>query len=123
MKDEGSSEATVSREVVRSAPRAVRGAVLHVVHPPEMAATIAVASARTVFGRDAGSADAVLDHPTVSRRHFAFEWDGRQGKHVVSDLGSRNGSHVDGQPLKATRPLADGAALRFGDVIAVYELG
>lgn len=43
---------------------------------------------------------------------------------MARDLGSRNGSAVDGVPLASGwRPLAEGSVLRLGDVVLVYELG
>lgn len=69
-------------------------------------------SAGGVCGRDAG-ADLVLDHPTVSRRHVRFSILGSDVD--VLDLGSANGTFVNGRPLDQ-RPyrLADGDQLRLG---------
>src|SRR5262249_22299544 len=61
------------------------------------------------------------DDPTVSRAHVTIVWD---GAHVAADAGSRNGSWLDGAPLRAEpRPLRDGSVLRLGDVLLVYEQG
>lgn len=61
-------------------------------------------------------------HPTVSRAHLCVEWDAPRRAHVVRDLGSRNGSMVDGEPLgEGWRVLEPGAVLRVGDVLFVYE--
>jgi hypothetical protein len=65
-----------------------------------------------VCGRDPGS-DIVLEHPTVSRRHVRFNVHGSEVE--VQDLGSANGSFVNGRPLDQ-KPylLADGDQLRLG---------
>lgn len=65
-----------------------------------------------VCGRDPG-ADIVLDHPTVSRRHVRFTIRGSEVE--VQDLGSANGSFVNGRPLDQKPYLmADGDQLRLG---------
>lgn len=52
---------------------------------------------RTVVGRGA-DADITVDDTGISRRHIMVTWDGRRAQ--VEDLGSTNGSKLDGQPLK-----------------------
>lgn len=63
-----------------------------------------------------------VSHGTVSRRHLQFCWHAESARHMVSDLGSRNGSALGNRPLGGeARALVDNAVLRFGDVVAVYE--
>src|SRR5262249_16775015 len=96
---------------------------LLVVHPPEVAGAVPLAGAEVVIGR-APEGGASIAHPTLSRRHLALRWDGAVWKHVLADLGSKNGSSVDGTALAATpRVLADGAVIRAGEVLLVYEEG
>ncbi|MEU1618122.1 FHA domain-containing protein [Streptomyces sp. NPDC005722] len=65
------------------------------------------------IGRLAGSGIR-LDEEGVSRRHAAMN---RAGSHVVlSDLGSTNGTYLNGALLDAPRPLHDGDLLRIGHV-------
>ncbi|RDV45895.1 DUF2662 domain-containing protein [Leifsonia sp. ku-ls] len=52
---------------------------------------------RTVVGRGA-DADITVDDTGISRRHILVTWDGQRAQ--VEDLGSTNGSKLDGQPLK-----------------------
>ena len=52
---------------------------------------------RTVVGRGA-EADITVDDTGISRRHILVTWDGQRAQ--VEDLGSTNGSKLDGQPLK-----------------------
>jgi two-component system response regulator GlrR len=81
--------------------------------------TYTFASPRTVIGADA-RADIVIDEPSLSRFHCEIEIE--SGKPVVTDLGSRNGTHVDGvQVMKA--PLRDGALLLLGRTQLRFEIG
>src|SRR5262245_9341012 len=68
------------------------------------------------MGRAAG-ADIVVPEPTVSRRHarIAFE----DGMYVLHDLGSRNGTFVNGQPVRAV-VLDDRDVIRLGHVELVF---
>ena len=52
---------------------------------------------RTVVGRGS-DADITVDDPGTSRRHVMITWDGRRAQ--VEDLGSTNGSKLDGEPVK-----------------------
>ncbi len=51
---------------------------------------------RTVIGRGS-DADITLDDTGTSRRHIEILWDGTRGQ--VTDLGSTNGSKLNGQPV------------------------
>ncbi len=57
-------------------------------------------------------AELVLEGGTVSRRHCRIELQGSQL--VISDLGSTNGTFVDGVRVEGTVALQDGAALAIG---------
>ncbi|MEV8213593.1 DUF3662 and FHA domain-containing protein [Leifsonia sp. NPDC077715] len=52
---------------------------------------------RTVVGRGA-DADITVDDTGISRRHVMITWDGNRAQ--VEDLGSTNGTKLDGQPLR-----------------------
>ncbi len=64
-----------------------------------------------VIGRGRG-ADLVIADPTISRSHAAVAWDADDG-FFVQDLGSTNGTRVNGDRL-ARGPLGDGDALQLG---------
>jgi len=70
------------------------------------------------LGSGAGS-DLRVSHPTVSRSHARLTCtdDGI----TVEDLGSTNGTAVDGTPVDGPVVVADHAALKVGGVI--FELG
>lgn len=64
-----------------------------------------------VIGRSS-PADLVLPHAAVSRRHCRLDL--HAGQPVLTDLGSTNGTFVDGVRLAGPAVLADGAALAIG---------
>ena len=64
-----------------------------------------------VIGRDPGPGGAVLNDPSVSRRH-AFVRRSRQG-YVLYELGSANGTVVDGARLTG-QPLRNGDTIEIG---------
>jgi hypothetical protein len=57
--------------------------------------------------------DLVFDHDSVSRHHAEVRRDG--GRYVIVDLGSTNGTRVDGQPV-SEHPLWPGALIEVGGV-------
>ncbi len=68
------------------------------------------------IGRGADQCELVVPHPTVSRRHAKLSLAGEALQ--VEDLGSTNGTAVNGVVLKAGAPMAlqAGSKLRLGDV-------
>lgn len=71
-----------------------------------------------VIGRQA-PADLVIPLPEISRRHCRIALEGGVAK--VTDLGSTNGTMVDG--VRASEPmcLAEGATIQLGSVVVRYE--
>jgi pSer/pThr/pTyr-binding forkhead associated (FHA) protein len=69
-----------------------------------------------VIGRSADQSELVVPHPTVSRRHARLVVAGEALK--VEDLGSTNGTAVNGAAVVAGTPavLQAGSRLRIGDV-------
>jgi sulfite reductase alpha subunit-like flavoprotein len=75
----------------------------------------------TVIGRDVTIADVVVDDPRASRRHAGINWDG--SGYVLEDLGSTNGTTVNGEPLAAPRDLRPGDRIGVGGITFVFEQG
>lgn len=73
-------------------------------------ASVALAG-RTVVGRDP-EADIFLDDEAVSWHHLEIE--NRGGVLMVTDLDSRNGTALNGEPLDRPRRLRDGDVLTVG---------
>lgn len=74
---------------------------------------------RARIGRSEES-DVFLVDPSVSRTHAVVEVDGVEP--VVRDLGSTNGTFVNGERIEA-RPLRDGDELMFGNTKMRFEIG
>lgn len=68
-------------------------------------------SKNTVLGRDAASADLVLDDTNVSRRHARLDRD--QDGWTITDLGSTNGTRVNQQRVNQAL-LSDGDTITVG---------
>src|SRR5689334_16764600 len=64
--------------------------------------------------------DLQLAGEKISRHHALIELD-QDGRAVLSDLGSRNGTFVDGVRLAEPRVLAGGERLRFGNHDVLVE--
>ncbi len=78
------------------------------------AAEFAKAGGNLVIGRDGNIADLVVGDDDVSSRHLRLTMAG--GGIVAEDLGSSNGTRIDGRALApyATEPLPVGTTLAFG---------
>jgi len=76
-----------------------------------------------VIGRDIDQCDIVLQHSTVSRRHARLVL--AAGVLQVEDLGSTNGTSVDGEPAPPgkRRPLQAGATLKIGEISLAVGAG
>lgn len=78
--------------------------------------------ASTVIGRSSG-ADITVEDTGVSRRHAEVMVEG--ARHVVRDLGSTNGTYVDGTLLQgagSSTELADGALISLGGARLRFRL-
>jgi ABC transport system ATP-binding/permease protein len=73
-----------------------------------------------VVGRIAG-VDLRVDDDSVSRRHAEVEIRGSEV--VLRDLGSANGTTVNGTPISEDTPLSAGDIIQFGLVEMMYENG
>ena len=73
--------------------------------------TLSLVDGENVLGRDEALA-ARVDGPGVSRRHARV--DVRDGRATLVDLGSKNGTFVDGARLEGPRALRDGDTIRLG---------
>jgi hypothetical protein len=72
------------------------------------------------IGREAGS-EIVLEDPQVSRRHARLTLQG--ASYFVEDLGSTNGSFVNGRRVMSPTPLNPGDKLGLGDTVVLEVQG
>lgn len=99
----------------RPADRTVGGSgVIVFTEPPAESGRILEVERPTLVGRS-GEADVTLDDPFISDRHVRF--DRVQGRLVIEDLGSTNGTSVNGIPVVARRALDHGDVIRIGQTI------
>ena len=72
------------------------------------------------IGRDSTNEVAIND-AEISRRHARLTFQG--GKYVLEDLGSTNGTFVNGQRLAGPRVLKAGEVVSFGEqIVLVFEV-
>jgi FHA domain-containing protein len=68
-----------------------------------------------ILGRDHASADLVIDDPGVSRRHARVLAD--RGGVMIEDLGSSNGTYVNGRRISGPVEVGPGDDLQLGDTV------
>jgi FHA domain len=72
-----------------------------------------------ILGRERATADLVIEDPGVSRRHARVLPD--NGALVVEDLGSSNGTYVNGRRISGPVEVADGDEVQLGDTVVGVE--
>jgi transcriptional regulator with PAS, ATPase and Fis domain len=92
---------------------------LTVIAGPDKKKAFTGAGARTVIGTEAG-ADVVLTDPHVSRFHVEIQTGG--GRAILRDLGSRNGTAIDGVAVIEAE-LRDGQTIAIGESKLRFDLG
>ena len=83
---------------------------------PRAGQTFDVVKPIAVIGREAGN-DIVIEDPQVSRHHAKLTLQG--GSYVVEDLGSTNGTFMDGRRIMTPTPLLIGGRLGLGDTVVL----
>jgi hypothetical protein len=76
---------------------------------------IVLAEGDNIVGRDPGC-DVWLDASGVSRRHARVEVAGGGDAVRLEDLGSKNGTLVDGSPIAGPMSIGDGTVIQLGSV-------
>lgn len=94
---------------------------LVVVHGAEIGRRHPLPADGLVIGRDPLQVGLVLADPAISARHCAVELVGDGGFFRVSDLGSRNGTYVNGEKV-AERTLAEGDKIFVGETVLRFSL-
>jgi ABC-2 type transport system ATP-binding protein len=87
----------------------------------QLKGTMTPAGAQLVVGRELGAADVILDKDAaVSRRHAAFSPAG--GGLTIQDMGSTNGTLVNGARLTGTAALHTGDLVQIGDTVIEVQV-
>ncbi len=93
-------------------------AVLLVVSGSARGTVLVVDELPAVIGRSA-EADLVIDDDTVSRRHAVLHGD--RSALEVEDLGSSNGTTLQGNPIAGSLSLLDGDLAGFGSAMVLVK--
>ncbi|AHE54678.1 ATP-binding cassette domain-containing protein [Sphingomonas sanxanigenens] len=72
------------------------------------------------IGREPGADGLALDHPAVSRRHAILHGGGDPR---IEDLGSTNGTYVNGERVRGSQRLAEGDSIAFGPLRFMFSGG
>jgi transcriptional regulator with GAF, ATPase, and Fis domain len=91
-------------------------AKLVVLAGPRCGDTVSIDSAETSIGRDVRNYFNISDH-LMSRRHCVVELS--DGRCTLRDLGSANGTYVNGMPVRE-RTLSHGDRIRVGDSVLLF---
>ena len=99
--------------------------LLDVFKDRELVETIELSASKRVYkvGRQAGLADIVLSHGSISREQATLTVS-KSGSVVVADLGSAHGTSISGARLQPNKPhlLVPGRSLVFGQSTRVFKL-
>src|SRR5689334_5015737 len=86
---------------------------------PTPGAAFTLEGDQITIGRDSVN-EIVINDAEISRRHARLTFQG--GKYVLEDLGSTNGTFVNGQRLAGPRVLKAGEVVSFGEqIVMVFE--
>lgn len=86
---------------------------------PTPGATFPLNGDQLTIGRDSSNGVAIND-AEISRKHARLTFQG--GKYVIEDLGSTNGTFVNGQRLISAVVLKSGDVVSFGEqIVLMYE--
>ena len=86
---------------------------------PTPGASFTLEGDQLTIGRDSVN-EIVINDAEISRRHARLTFQG--GKYVLEDLGSTNGTFVNGQRLAGPRVLKAGEVVSFGEqIVMVFE--
>lgn len=86
---------------------------------PTPGAAFTLEGDQMTIGRDSTN-EITINDAEVSRRHARLTFQG--GKYVLEDLGSTNGTFVNGQRLAGPRVLKAGEVVSFGEqIVLVFE--
>lgn len=112
-----------SEPFTRSVMPTEPGYYLVVRRGPQLNRMYLLAQDVVTVGRDAAN-DITVDDPEVSRYHLKLIWQGTGRGYAVEDLGSTNGTRINGgRQIQGITPLQAGQALMLGDAIILsYEV-
>lgn len=78
-----------------------------------------ISGSQVILGREEGL-DIVLQDPESSRRHARVSWQG--GRYIIEDMGSTNGTFVNGMQITMPTALNPGDSIGIGQTALVFQL-
>lgn len=78
---------------------------------------LTIGESATTFGRTTENTLSFPDNPNISRNHADIRFD--DGEFVLTDLGSSNGTTINGQPIEGETVLNDGDFITLGNSVVV----
>jgi diguanylate cyclase (GGDEF)-like protein len=112
------SDGSAAEKLAASSARAVRP-TLRVLSGVDAGRTHILEAGEAVIGRGA-QCELQIDDGALSRRHCRIMSDG--SSFFIEDLGSRNGTRVEGLQVLGVRPLPDGARIQIGAVTIKFSV-
>lgn len=114
------NDVSASSRDIHGQPETAR---LHIVETPSPAALEAhrlfSTSGQILVGRELADGISIPDR-RISRAHLRFEWNAQHGTFHYQDVGSRNGTYLNGRQT-SNAVLKHGDVLRIGDTLLAYE--
>ena len=94
---------------------------LQLMAPDGTSRVVALQSEPMLVGRSSAAQLSFPDDAGLSRQHLVIEPDGEAGKWQVRDLGSKNGTNVNGAKLIGPAALNSGDRITAGHLILVFD--
>lgn len=91
---------------------------LPILKDPTTEAEYFIKPGKNMVGRE--GSDILLNHPTVSRKHAIITY--TDGKCIIEDVGSTNGTIVQGEKVTQPMELHDGDEIRIGSVVLTLQM-
>jgi hypothetical protein len=113
-----SSPGPSGRVKIDPLPKGIK-ASLKALEGPQSGKVFNIEKPMVIIGRVADVADIVLPGHAVSRHHASINYQG--GKFHIFDLGSTNGTQLDGQSVEQAE-LENGAHITIGDNIFEFSI-
>ena len=84
----------------------------------KMKAAYRISGRGVIVGRGK-DCDITVNHMFLSAEHFQVWYD--EGVWYIGDMGSKNGTYLNGSKLRKVRPLEDGDEISFGELKFIFE--
>lgn len=84
----------------------------------KMKAAYRISGRGVIVGRGK-ECDITVNHMFLSIEHFQIWYD--EGCWYIGDMGSKNGTYLNGSKLKKVKPLDDGDEISFGEISVIFE--